>query len=159
MHTNPVCGFAHLWQEPWQRGRAELFAGGQSSKFKPFSTSQLRPLPAGYTLRLAEQNQLGWCQPRLCRVGPRAAFEGLHSPCSEGVGRVPVFLTTHWGRRIFLPKICPCVTQLRTSVWQYLRGHPRIQPFHIFWSLYKTHLPWEASLIQQIPGDKGCLWH
>lgn len=112
VHTNPVCGFAHLWQEPCQRGHAELFAGGQSSKFKPFSTSQLRPLPAGYTLRLAEQNQLGWCQPRLCRVGPRAAFEGLHSPCSEGVGRVPVFLTTHWGRRIFLPKICPCVTQL-----------------------------------------------
>lgn len=65
-------------------------------------------------------------------MDPRAAFEGLHKPCSEGVGRVPIFLRTHWGRRIFLPKISPCETQLQTSVWQYLRGHPCIQPFHIF---------------------------
>lgn len=55
-------------------------AGGQRSKSKPFCTSQQRHLPAGYSPGLAEQTQLGWCQPHLCWVGAGAGLRVCTSP-------------------------------------------------------------------------------
>jgi len=81
--TSPLCTLASLWQETWQRGCTELFAGGQRSKCKPCSTSQLKASPS-----------CKWVRPQADKSKPAGLVPATSLPGAFEGGRLPVL--TRW---------------------------------------------------------------